>query len=253
MTEKTKRTSPRRILHILEAIINNPTTSTAAMLSKILDIPLPTVYRQLEILSEENFIILDPTGSYIPGSRFRSLAFNSHSAEPSVTRRRAIMRKLAGELKETVSLSVPDGAKLVYFDRFESNWPVQVNLRIGDPLPLHCCASGKLYLSSFDQNAAIEVFRNIRPEKQAPNTIVTQKKFAEELDVISARGYALDDQEWFEGMVGAAVPIHNKEGKLCACLSTHALTSRRSVDDVDANINYMLDAAKSLEAILFDK
>ena len=110
MTEKTKRTSPRRVLHILEAIIDNPGTATAAVLSRTLDIPLPTVYRQLEILSEENFIILDPSGTYIPGGRFRSLAFNSHTAEPAVTRRRAIMRKLSGELEETVSLSVPDGA-----------------------------------------------------------------------------------------------------------------------------------------------
>ena len=252
MTEKTKRTSPRRILHILEAIIKNPATSTAAMLSKTLDIPLPTVYRQLEILCEENFIILDPSGTYIPGGRFRSMAFESHTAEPAVTRRRAIMRKLSGELEETVSLSVPDGAKLVYFDRFESHWPVQINLRIGDPLPLHCCASGKLYLSSFERDAALEVFRNIRPERRAPNTITTQKKFSEELDAISKRGYALDDEEWFEGMVGAAVPVHNRDGKMCASLSTHALTSRRSVDEVDANVSYMLTAAKSLEAMLFN-
>ena len=251
MSDKSKRTSSKRILDILEAISLKPDATTAAGLSKSLDIPLPTVYRQLETLSEEKYIVLSPSGSFIPGARMRSLVLNSLAYEPQVTRRRAIMRKLSGELEETVNLSVADGAKLVYFDRFESHWPVQINLHVGDPLPLHCCASGKLYLSSFKRDAALEVFRNIRPERRAPNTITTQKKFSEELEAISARGYALDDEEWFEGMVGAAVPILNKEGKLCACLSTHALTTRKSVDEVDANISYMLNAAKSLELMLF--
>ena len=253
MNKKIKRTSPRRILHILEAIIKSQSPSTAAILSKSLDIPLPTVYRQLEILSEENFIILDPTGSYIPGSKFRKMALNSHASEPQVTRRRAIMRQLAGKLEETVSLSVPDGAKLVYFDRFESNWPVQFNLRAGDPLPLHCCASGKLYLSSFDRDAALEIFRNMRSNSHGPNTITTQKKFAQELEAIETRGYALDDEEWFDSMVGAAVPIRNKEGKMCASLSTHSFTMRKSIDQINANVPHMLKAAKSLEHILFDE
>ncbi len=252
MTEVSRRTSPKRILDILEAIIQKPETATAAVLSKSLGIPLPTVYRQLETLSEEKFIVLSPAGSYIPGARLRSLVLSSLTYEPEVTRRRAILRKLSGELGETVSLSVPDGAKLVYFDRFESHWPVQINLHVGDPLPLHCCASGKLYLSSFAPAAALEVFRNLRPDRRAPNTITTQKKFAAELEAIRDRGYALDDEEWFEGMVGAAVPIRNKEGKLCACLSTHALTSRKSVQEVDANVSYMLKAAKSSESMLFD-
>ncbi len=253
MNEKSKRTSPRRILNILEYIIQNPSTATAANLSKALNIPLPTVYRQLEMLNEERFIILDPTGSYIPGAKFRALALNSLASEPLKTRRRAIMRKLASELGETVSLSVPDGAKLVYFDRFESNWPVQFNLRAGDPLPLHCCASGKLYLSSFERKAALEIFRNINPEKKGPKTILTQKKFSEELDAITARGYALDNEEWFEKMVGAAVPVRNQEGKMCASLSTHTLTMRKTIDQIEENVPYMLKAARALENMLFDQ
>ena len=250
--EKAKRTSPSRILDILEAIILKPDTASAATLSKSLNIPLPTVYRQLETLTEGKFIVLSPAGLFIPGARFRQMIMNSLTYEAEGTRRRAILRKLSGELEETVSLSVPDGAKLVYFDRFESNWPVQVNLHVGDPLPLHCCASGKLYLSSFDRNAALEVFRDIRPDRRASNTIITQKKFDAELQAIADRGYALDDEEWFDGMVGAAVPVLNKEGKLCACLSTHALTTRKSADEIDADISYMLNAAKLLEVVLFD-
>ena len=159
--------------------------------------------------------------------------------------------RLSNRLNETVSLSIPQGAKLVYFDRLESHWPFQINLQVGDSLPLHCCASGKLYLSSFDVNDAIDVFRNIRPDKRARNTIVSIRKFTMELSRIKRQGYALDNEEWFDDMVGASVPIRNRQGALCACLSTHALITRKPLAKLEEQIVDMQAAAKDLEALFF--
>ena len=49
------RTSPRRILNIMEEILTDPDKFTAKKISQKLKIPLATVYRQLEILCEESF------------------------------------------------------------------------------------------------------------------------------------------------------------------------------------------------------
>ena len=40
-----------------------------------------------------------------------------------------------------------DGTELIYLDRVESDWPLQICLNIGSRVPLHCTASGKLFLS----------------------------------------------------------------------------------------------------------
>lgn len=253
MSEKARRTSQKRILDVLEAVIQKPETASAAMLSQSLGIPLATVYRQLETLSEEKFILSGPMGTYRPGARLRSMVLNCLADEPHVTRRRAVMKKLSDDLGETVSLSVPNGTTLVYYDRVESHWPVQINLHVGDVLPLHCCASGKLYLSGFPRHAALEVFRNINPDRRAPGTIVEQRAFSEELDRIAVRGYALDDEEWFAGMVGAAVPIRNGRGTFCSCLSTHALISRKNLRQVDADIPAMQQAAQRLQQIFCEE
>ena len=251
MTEKKKRTSPRRILEIMEAICLSPRTATAANLAKSLQIPLPTVYRFLDTLGEDGFIATGPSGTFMPGDRLRSIAFDCLQHEPGVTRRRAILLRLSKRLNETVSLSIPQGAKLVYFDRLESHWPFQINLKVGDSLPLHCCASGKLYLSSFDPDDAVSVFRNVRPGKRARNTIVSVRKFRTELSRIRQQGFALDNEEWFDDMVGAAVPIRNRQGTLCACLSTHALSTRKPLPLLEEQIADMQAAAKDLEALFF--
>ena len=251
MAPKGKRTSPRRILEVLEAICRNPQATTSAHLSEQLSIPLPTVYRLVHALEEEGFAATAPSGGFIPGPRLRALVLNSLQYEPNVTERRAILRKLSSDLEETVSLSVPEGTKLIYFDRVEAHWPFQINLTIGDPLPLYCCASGKLFLSTFEPDAALQVFENIDRGNRARNTITKKKKFAEELQKINEQGYALDNEEWFDDMVGASVPIKNENGALCACLSTHALTTRKPLSLVHEQVPIMQSAASKLEEVFF--
>lgn len=87
--------------------------------------------------------------------------------EPNFTLRRSYLRKLTEDIQETVSLSVPIGTKLVYFDRIEFHWPMQLNLEAGDHLPLHASASGKLYLSSIKRDEALEIYKNIKTPKTA--------------------------------------------------------------------------------------
>ena len=50
MNERNNRTSPRRILNILEEILIDPDNFTAKKISHKLDIPLATIYRHIETL-----------------------------------------------------------------------------------------------------------------------------------------------------------------------------------------------------------
>lgn len=250
VNQKNTRNSPRRILEIMEAICLNPEAATAARLSQSLDIPIPTIYRWLDAMSEERFIALTASGTYAPGERFRNLILNSLQYEPGVTERRSILRNLSEQLNETVSLSMPHGTKLIYFDRLESHWPFQVNLKVGAPLPLHCCASGKLYLSTFEPKTASGIFDRITDKTSARNTIKSADAFEKELENIRTTGYAIDREEWFDDMVGAAVPIRSDTGLLIACLSTHALSTRKSISKLEKEIHLMEAAAEKLKTCL---
>ena len=211
MSDTNSRTSPRRILNILEEVLLDPDNFTAKKISHKLEIPLATVYRHIDTLCEERFLIAGGNKKYIPGPKIRSIILNSLPYEPNFTLRRSYLRKLTTEIKETVSLSVPIGTKLVYFDRIEFHWPMQLNLEAGDHLPLHASASGKLYLSSIKKEDALEIFNNIKTPKSAKNTITDISHFKKELNKINKQGYAFDDEEWFNGMVGISLPIKNSK------------------------------------------
>ena len=164
---KSTRNSPKRILEIVEAICQNPQSASATYLSQNLNIPAPTIYRWLDTLCEERFIAMNASGNFVRGERFREMIFNSLQNEPNVTERHSILNNLSLKLNETVSLSIPQGTKLIYFDRLESHWPYQVNLKVGTALPLHCCASGKLYLSTLKLAIAVDIFKRINATKNS--------------------------------------------------------------------------------------
>ena len=244
------RTSPRRILNILEIILKDPENYTAKKIANNLKIPLATVYRQLEILCEEKFLVHSNNKTFIPGPKIREIILKSLPYEPNFTLRRSFLRKLTNDIQETVSLSMPIGTKLVYFDRIQFHWPMQLNLDAGDHLPLHASASGKLYLSFLDNNYAIQIFKNIKTPKTAKNTITKIGQFKKELIKIKKQGYAFDNEEWFNGMVGLSVPIINNN-TLSFCLSTHTAKSRKNIEDLKKILPLMVNSANSFKKILF--
>ena len=251
MKDSTNRTSPRRILNILEEIIIDPDNFTAKKISHKLKIPLPTIYRHIETLCEEKYLVSNNSKNYLPGPKIRKIILKSLPYEPNFTLRRSYLRKLTNDIEETVSLSIPIGTKLVYFDRIEFHWPMQLNLEAGDHLPLHASASGKLYLSSIDEEKVIQIFKNIKTLKTAKNTIIDISQFKREIKKIQNQGYAFDDEEWFDGMVGLSVPIFNSEKELCFCLSTHTAKSRKDINDLKKILYTMQASANNLKKVLF--
>ena len=68
---------------------------------------------------------------------------------------------------------------------------------------------------------------------------------------INKQGYAFDNEEWFNGMVGVSLPITNNKKELCFCLSTHTAKSRKNIDDLKKIYPTMLSAATNLKKALF--
>ena len=77
MSDTNSRTSPRRILNILEEVLLDPDNFTAKKISHKLEIPLATVYRHIDTLCEERFLIAGGNKKYIPGPKIRSIILNS--------------------------------------------------------------------------------------------------------------------------------------------------------------------------------
>ncbi len=107
-----------------------------------------------------------------------------------------------------------DGAQLIYLDRVESDWPLQIRLNIGSRVPLHCTASGKLFLSLAPASLLKALFQSHPLRKHTPRTIVDIAALETELDKIRETKIGTDNEEFIEGMTAAAVPVMDSKGNV---------------------------------------
>lgn len=245
--KKGSRTTTLRILEAMEAICGSPGEGIAELAQK-LKIPQPTLYKHIDSLVRAGFLARDPTKRIVAGIRLRNMFFSSLADEPSVAHRRSILHDLTDKVQETTSLSVPNGLDLYYFDRVEYNWPVNYKLGIGDKLPISGSASGLLYLSTMDPKVAVEIYRSQHASKPAR---ADESRFLRELETVQKQGFALDDEMFFPGMNGAAIPIRDQNGTWSAFLSMHGLKLRKDMKRVCAEIPLLREAGDRLERLYF--
>lgn len=249
-SEKTIPTN-LRLLIVLEEFAQAGLPITPTEVNAKLGLPKPTVHRLFHTLEDEGFIQRDIDGrSYSPGRRLRKLSVNVLSSLRVRTVRLTILNRLAEDVGETCNIATPDRETMVYLDRVETKWPLRIQLPIGTSVPLHCTASGKMYLSSLVPNHFDRFLTAADLQEFGPRTMVDPVQLRREITRIRADGYATDDQEFMDGMVAIAVPILDDLGRLVSTLSIHAPKMRMDLTDLKTHLPRLREAAGHLTELL---
>ena len=130
------------------------------------------------------------------------------------------------EIQETCNITTLDGGGLIYLDRVESDWPLQIRLNVGSHVPLHCTASGKLFLALSPPSLSEALLRLKSLPRHTPRTLTAPAKLAAELNRIRQTRIGTDNEEFIEGMAAAAVPVLDADGRICATVAVHGPTVR---------------------------
>ncbi|MEH6445733.1 MAG: IclR family transcriptional regulator [Oceanospirillaceae bacterium] len=247
-----KGSSITRVLEIVEAVANAERPISPGDLALTLNIPKPSIHRLLQQLEAEGFVQTNLRGALIPGPRMQKIATGVLYSNHYRAERQAILTKLAEQIGETCGISVPDGTQMKYYDRAQTNWPLQIHLPIGSTTPVWCTASGKLYLSTLSSERRHRLCRNLALHKLTRNTLDDQHSLNSALLQIGDTGIGTDDQEFIEGMVACAVPILNQRGQLYACLFCHAPVIRKSLQDLLVFTPLLQQAATELAALVIE-
>ena len=140
-----------------------------------------------------------------------------------------------------------DGMQLVYLDRVESDWPLQIRLKVGSHVPLHCTASGKLFLSLAPPSLRRALSGSHPLQKHTPRTIVDHAKLENELNRIRETRIGIDNEEFIEGMTAVAVPVLDSKKIICATVAVHGPTVRLPLARALTLAPALMRAAKAIE------
>jgi len=248
-----KGSTVNRVLEILEAVAVSERPLSPTELAIQLNIPKASLHRLVGSLEEQGFLQtrLNQRGLE-PGHKLTRVAMGVLASAPMQAQRRVVLSALSDEIGETCNVAVPDGAEMIYFDRAETHWPVRVQLQIGSRVPALATAGGKMYLSSLPRAKRESLVNNVKLVPYTANTLMSAKQLFDELDATAERGYALDNEEYIDGMVALAVPITDEDNRLYATLSFHAPCMRVPFAAVTDFLPQIRTASSKLSTLLHE-
>lgn len=252
MSDNSRIPTNLRTLLILEVVGNSDRPITATQINEELGLPKQTVHRLCTTLEKEGFLIRELNGKRLLASpRLKALASGILFSSRSNIATRQVLVDVAEKVSETVNLVIPEEDGMMYLDRVETDWPFRIQLPAGSHVPFHCTASGKTFLASLAPARRRKLIETLRLSKKTENTHVDSESLLVELTQIAKQGYAVDNEEFMDGMIAFAVPVRDRQGRYCAALAFHGPTQRLTTDSMMQHRETLIEGAIRLREAYF--
>jgi DNA-binding IclR family transcriptional regulator len=241
----------QRALEILEAVARAKRPITGNEIMASVKLPKPTVYRTCTLLESMGMVQREGDSKKLTvGPRLCALALEVMLSSPNRGPIRAVLQSLATTIGETCTFTILDGNEIVVVDRVESAEPLRLELHAGSRIPLHCTASGKLFLSLIPRALARRLIESAPLTRRTPNSIVDPVVLHEELRRIRKERISRDNQEFSTGLIAIAVPVAGKRGRICGTVSVNAPATRMTLTEAEVHVPTLRRAAQAIAEIV---
>jgi len=212
-------TSVGRALRVVEVVAEAGDGVTTKSIARRLGLTLPTTYRLLATLVDEGYLVRlhEPRG-YGLGYRLGELArrLSDQLAMPWPVR--GILHEVHRSAEGAAYYAVfRDNLVVVaHVDDCPSH-PAPAVLRIGQPVPAHAVAAGKVLLAGADRRRLAELLvEPLRP--LTGKTVVDTAGLVRELERVREAGVAVELGELLPGRAGLAAPVRGNGGQVIGAL-----------------------------------
>ncbi len=210
-------------------------------------------FRLLRSLEDTGYITKDPkTGLY--SLSLKVLKLSRKALQSLEIRKYAIpyLELLWSQVpKANVNLALLNGDDVLMIDRIDANQVPRTYFTPGKLVPFHCTGVGKVLVSDLSDDdvlAMIERVGGLKP--YTPNTITDPSAFLEELGKVRNENVGRDRNEYIPNDNCSAVPIRDASGHIVGAISTSALESSMSADEIECTIPKLRETASRISGML---
>jgi DNA-binding IclR family transcriptional regulator len=233
LAESSSVQSVDRALSILE-ILAQRGESGVTEIAADLGVHKSTASRLMAALLNRGLVDqVSDRGRYRLGLGLVRLAGSVTSSLDAVSGSRAVTKALANEVGETVNIAVLDNNRVLYVDQVIGPSMVSMRSWLGQSVPTHCTATGKVLTAWLDKPERIAA-RPTSWKKLAPNSITSAEDLEKELELVRKRGFAVANQEMETDFMAVAAPIRDEHGEVTAALVISGPASRIKAQDFES-------------------
>lgn len=193
---------------MLESVASVSQPAALADIARRVGLHRSTAHHLLQALVRTGYLLKDEAGrGYSLGPKLFRLTGRTWSPEQIGEAARPLLEALTRQTGEGSSVAVWHEGRVRIAAKQETAGPVRVVQDLDGHRPLHCTAVGKAlaaWLPPAEVRASLDRTPMVR---LTAKTIVERAAFDDELRRIRAAGYAIDDEEQFEGLRCIAMPV----------------------------------------------
>jgi DNA-binding IclR family transcriptional regulator len=244
---KQKKTigSVIKAVEIINYIAQSDEELGATEISEGVGYGVSATYHLLNTLKECNYIKQDEkTKKYRLGLKLWQLGLKAFKENDIAVDLKKYLVELKEDTGETSNLTVLDKKSIVYIAQEESDKMIKMFTKIGATAPLHCTASGKIFLAYMDKSKREDILKDYDLTKFTENTIDNREDLLKELEEIKNRGYGFDIEERDEDVSCVAVPIFDSAKGVLASISISGPHTRFTEENKEKWIPIILDIAQ---------
>jgi DNA-binding IclR family transcriptional regulator len=240
-----------RGLRILETVASNGGTASLAETVRRTGLHRSTAHHLLRTLVGFGYLRQDPkTRSYELTAKLYRLTARSWTPEQIGRIADPVAAELAAASGEGTSVAAYCDGKVTIVTKCDSGHPVRVVQDLGASRPIHATAVGKALVAFLPGAERAALLARQRFERHTARTIVNRQAFEAELQRIRSAGYAVDDEEHYEGIRCIAAPVFACTGGAVASLCVVGPKARMTRQKLRQLREPLLALARTLSAKL---
>ncbi|MHB8631649.1 MAG: IclR family transcriptional regulator [Candidatus Limnocylindria bacterium] len=239
-----------RALDLLEALAGADGEVSITALAARTKLHVSTVHRLLATLLRRGYVRQNAdTSRYYAGAKLATLADGRSRYSELRLAARPLLQSLVDATRETANLSVLDDTMAVYIETAASPQVVRLFTVVGNRVPLHATGAGKALLASLPQPRREALLDRTELRAHTHKTLIDRAALTRALDDARERGYALDDEEYDDGVRCVAVAV-GPIGAPVAAISISGPASRLTKQRCIELVPQMRRAASELAGAL---
>lgn len=231
---------------ILELMAESKKTLGFNEIVKNLGLNKSTVFNILHTLNDLDVVEKDSHGLFRLGTRLFILGNAAAGDSDLILSTHPFLEKINNEFKLSTFLGILSDSEVIIVDKAERAHKIKISSEIGMKIPVFAGVAGKALLSQLPDESIDDILNANNIIQYTPNTITDKTRFKKEILKVRETGIAYDMEEYIEGLVAAAVPVHTCRKDLQAAIWSVGLKQDFKKGSIEKIEEFLLNTAENI-------
>jgi len=216
---------------ILDLLATSKESLGISEITRALNFNKSTVFNISHTLADLGILKQAPDNKFSLGIKFYLLGRASRIGSEIISTIHPYLELINQKTNLSVFLGVRSGPHAIIVDKVDAAFEIKISSEIGMRLPLLAGAGGKAMLSRMSEKEIDRLLSKNGLQRYTRHTVVDKIKYKKMLKKTRREGFAVDKEEYIEGIRALAVPLNINRGS--AQFAIWAVGLKRQIADED--------------------